>query len=77
LAQAGNVGAALTEIERSIAVARDANIQYEVALSLESLARLTDVEARADAARQESQAIFERLGVVATPNVPVPQLATS
>lgn len=77
LAQAGDAGAALTEIECSIVVARDANIQYEMALSLEALARLTHDEARADAARQESQAIFDRLGVVATPNVPVPQLATS
>jgi hypothetical protein len=48
-----------------------------MALSLEALARLTDDEARADAARAESQAIFDRLGVVATPNVPVPPLEMS
>jgi len=74
LAQAEDVDAARAEIDRSIAVARDANIRYEMALSLEALARLTDDEARADAARQESQAIFDGLGVVATPNVPVPPL---
>jgi class 3 adenylate cyclase/tetratricopeptide (TPR) repeat protein len=77
LAQAGDIGAARTEIDRSIRVAQDANIRYEMALSLEALARLTDDEARADAAREESQGIFDGLGVVATPNVPVPQLETS
>jgi class 3 adenylate cyclase/tetratricopeptide (TPR) repeat protein len=77
LAQAGDVREARAEIERSIEVARAANIRYEIALSLEALARLTDDEARADAAREESQAIFDRLGVVSTPNVPLPPIEAS
>lgn len=77
LAQAGDPDAARAEVERAIDVAREGNIRYELALSLEALARLVEDEATARAAREEAQAIFDGLGVVATPGVPLPALRAS
>jgi hypothetical protein len=69
LVQARRAGEAGPRFERSLELARGLGADYEVALTLEALARtrLGDPEAEA-----ESQTIFERLGVVSTPRVPLP-----
>jgi class 3 adenylate cyclase/tetratricopeptide (TPR) repeat protein len=69
LVQARRAGEAGPRFERSLELARGLGADYEVALTLEALARtrLGDPEAEA-----KSQTIFERLGVVSTPRVPLP-----
>jgi tetratricopeptide (TPR) repeat protein len=55
--------------ERSLELARELEASYEVALTLEALARTGLGPPEAEA---ESQAILERLGVLSTPLVPLP-----
>jgi class 3 adenylate cyclase/tetratricopeptide (TPR) repeat protein len=55
--------------ERSLELARQLEAGYEVALTLEALAR---TGLGAPEAEAESQAILERLGVLSTPLVPLP-----
>jgi class 3 adenylate cyclase/tetratricopeptide (TPR) repeat protein len=74
LAQAGDAEAARAEVLESIRIARQAKIRYELALGLEAQSRIgVDRDAAADA-REESRAIFDGLGVVATPDVPLPSV---
>jgi len=65
--------AARQHLKRSLADAREAAAPYEQALTLQALAELARREGR-DAAGPEAEAreLFERLGVVATPRVPLP-----
>ena len=70
--QKSDLGAADSALGKSLEVARGADETYELALTLEALARLRalrgedfSVEAR------ESKGLLARLGVVSTPSVPV------
>jgi class 3 adenylate cyclase/tetratricopeptide (TPR) repeat protein len=69
LVQARRTEEAGPHLERSLELARELGADYEVALTLEALGRtgVGDPEAV-----PESTAIFERLGVVSTPLVPLP-----
>ena len=69
LVQARRASEAGPRFERSLELARELGADYEVALTLEALngTGLGDPEAEA-----ESRAIFERIGVLATPVVPLP-----
>jgi tetratricopeptide (TPR) repeat protein len=66
LAQQGDAGSA-EALRWSLELARKAEETYEAALTLEAAGRLTGDEAAA----AESRALLARLGVVATPYVPV------
>jgi tetratricopeptide (TPR) repeat protein len=71
LAQTGSRDAALPEVERSIAIARDAGARYELALSLGALVRLDPGRADAAALAAENAALLTDLGVVAIATIPV------
>jgi class 3 adenylate cyclase/tetratricopeptide (TPR) repeat protein len=73
-AQTDDPGTARSRLETSLALAREAGAEYEAALTLEALGRVlegTDDEA-ASAAREATRASLARLGVVRTPDVPLP-----
>ncbi|HEY6584810.1 MAG TPA: tetratricopeptide repeat protein [Gaiellaceae bacterium] len=57
-------------LQESLRIARDLRTVYEEALTLRALADTRAPDA--DALRAESDAIFERLGVVSVPKVPLP-----
>jgi tetratricopeptide (TPR) repeat protein len=69
LVQARRKEEAGPRFERSLELGRELDADYEVALTLEALGRtrLGDPDAEA-----KSKAILERLGVVSTPQVPLP-----
>jgi tetratricopeptide (TPR) repeat protein len=69
LVQARRADEAGLHLERSLELARELGADYQVALTLEALGRtgVGDPDAV-----PESTAIFERLGVVSTPVVPLP-----
>ena len=69
LVQARRAEEAAPHFERSLELARGLGADYEVALTLEALARTRLGDPGAEA---ESRAIFKRIGVVATPVVPLP-----
>jgi class 3 adenylate cyclase/tetratricopeptide (TPR) repeat protein len=72
LAQSGNLEAADEALRQSLETARAAEETYEVALTLEAIARLAElrgVDSSAEA--RESSALLARLGVVSTPQVPL------
>lgn len=73
LAQAGDPTGARRELERSIDTARPAHLPYELALSLEGLARVArdDDPVLASDAEAEAKEILTSLGVVATPEIPI------
>ena len=58
-----------THLQRSLELAVGIEADYEVALTLQALAR---TRLRGPKAEEESQAILERLGVLSTPLVPLP-----
>jgi tetratricopeptide (TPR) repeat protein len=70
LCQARLPDEARPHFEESLRIARELNVEFEVALTLRAMAdvRLPD----ADTLRSESDAILERLGVVSVPKVPLP-----
>jgi hypothetical protein len=71
LAQAGDVETARGEVDESIRIARKAKIAFELALGLEARSQIgTDGDAA-----DESRKIFDGLGVVGTPEVPLPSAA--
>jgi len=83
LMQSGDLEEAAIALENSARIARegaDAETEaesYEVALTLEAVARLAEARSHDGAeARDRSEAIFDRLGVVARPAVPVPTTAS-
>jgi class 3 adenylate cyclase/tetratricopeptide (TPR) repeat protein len=67
LHQARQPAKARPHFEESLRLAREAKAEYEVALTLRALAETGAPEHAAEAAE-----IFERLGVVSTPKVPLP-----
>jgi hypothetical protein len=70
LVQTGARDEGVAEIEAGLSVAREGDVDYEVALAMRELARL-GVGEIADVTR-EYRAIFERLGVERAPEVPLP-----
>lgn len=70
LLQTGHLPAALEALEASLVAARPAKVDYEIALTLNALAEAG--ASNADALAEESGRIFERLGVVSVPRVPLP-----
>jgi class 3 adenylate cyclase/tetratricopeptide (TPR) repeat protein len=73
--QANDPAGAQSCLEESLRLGRAAGAEYEVAMSLEALARLALAAGRASAGDflAEARLIFERLGVVSTPQVPLPR----
>jgi class 3 adenylate cyclase/tetratricopeptide (TPR) repeat protein len=68
LAQQGDLAGARRRFDESLTIARAASADYEVALTLEARHRLAGAP-DGDGVRA-AEAIFERLGVVSTPDVP-------
>jgi len=73
LAQLGRFSEARVALQESVAGARDREAEYEEALALHGLARIAAMEERPDASELEARyrAIFEGLGVVAAPVIPI------
>jgi class 3 adenylate cyclase/tetratricopeptide (TPR) repeat protein len=69
LLQAGDAAAALEKLAQSLDHARETEQAYEVALALQAMADAGGEDAAQ--LRAESQSIFERLGVVSVPSVPL------
>jgi tetratricopeptide (TPR) repeat protein len=60
---AGDIGAARASLERSLARAEDAGSTYDVALTLDAVARLDAAEGRDSGARERADELLARLGV--------------
>jgi class 3 adenylate cyclase/tetratricopeptide (TPR) repeat protein len=73
LLQAGKVDEAAQSLTTSLQLARAAGSGFEVALSLKALAATAESDEAAEASRSEAKEIFERLGVVSVPEVPLPE----
>jgi tetratricopeptide (TPR) repeat protein len=73
LAQLGRLSEAREALEESVVGARGREGEYEEALALQGLARIAAIEGSSDAPELEARhrAIFERLGVVAAPMIPI------
>jgi len=69
LHQARRPDEARPHFDESVRIARELGADYELALTLKALA---DTGADGGAERAEAQEIFDRLGVVSTPRVPLP-----
>jgi class 3 adenylate cyclase/tetratricopeptide (TPR) repeat protein len=77
LVQAGRLDEAREALDESLSEARARGADYEAALALDSLGvlgRLTGDET--SACDEERSAIFDRLGVVAVPELPLPAVAS-
>lgn len=73
LLQLGRFDEARAAFNESLEGARSAGADYEVALALDALAALARLEGESvETLERERDAIFARLGVVATPDVPLP-----
>ena len=71
-AQLGAAGEALADLERSLEAGRSRNARYEIALTLDAMARVAELEGVADAARRaEADELLAALGVVQVPTVPL------
>jgi class 3 adenylate cyclase/tetratricopeptide (TPR) repeat protein len=76
LLQLGRLEEARVILETAVAEARQRNASYELALALDALATLAGLTGEeAEELEQERDAILERLGVVSTPELPLPALA--
>jgi class 3 adenylate cyclase/tetratricopeptide (TPR) repeat protein len=73
LSQAGDSSGAQKCLEESLCLPRSVGAQYEVALTLEALARLALAGGRPSAGDYlaEARIILDRLGVVSTPRIPL------
>ena len=73
LAQLGRLPEAREAMEESVVEARGREAEYEEALALEGLARIGAIEGSSDTPELEGRyrAIFERLGVVSAPVIPI------
>jgi class 3 adenylate cyclase/tetratricopeptide (TPR) repeat protein len=73
LARLGRLSEARDALEESVAGAKGREAEYEEALALEGLARIGAIEGSSDTPELEARyrAIFERLGVVAAPVIPI------
>ena len=65
----GNREGALQDFEESLRLASEANLAFEVALTLEALLRFWPEDDRAGSWRAEEDEHFRRLGIIATPVV--------
>jgi hypothetical protein len=73
LMQAGDFDGAEQCFDESIRVARAERASYELALSLDGRARLRAFVGAADTGDgEEARALFESLGVVSVPEIPLP-----
>jgi class 3 adenylate cyclase/tetratricopeptide (TPR) repeat protein len=74
LCQAGDLRAGWDRLSLSVADARARGADYDAALGLEALARVAPLIGTPDTAglTADAQAIFQRLGVVYTPAIPLP-----
>lgn len=74
LLQAGDPGEAARCLEESLSLGQSVGAEYEVALTLEGLARLARVGGRGSPSSYlaEAESILQRLGVVSTPRIPLP-----
>ena len=73
LLQLGRFDEARAALNESLEGARSAGADYEVALALDALAALARLEGESvETVERERDAIFTRLGVVATPEIPLP-----
>jgi tetratricopeptide (TPR) repeat protein len=71
-AQLGDLAEARADLERSLEAGRTRNARYEIALTLDAIARVAELEGVADAARRaEADELLAALGVVEVPTVPV------
>ena len=74
LAQQGDPDLARAALEASLRLARESRAAYEEALTLEALARLAaSLGDDGSTAAAAAQVLFDRLGVVRTPAVPLPE----
>jgi len=73
LAQLGRLSEAREALEESVSGARGREAEYEEALALHALARISAIEGSSNAPELEVRyrAVFERLGVVAAPVIPI------
>ncbi|HSM01819.1 MAG TPA: adenylate/guanylate cyclase domain-containing protein [Acidimicrobiia bacterium] len=71
--QRGDLVAAREAFEKSLTGARNRSASYEIALALEALARLDRLEGRPDwrDGLEECRTIYDRLGVISVPVVPL------
>jgi len=72
--QRGDLDEARELLDASRGLAREAGARYEFALTLQALGRVLQLlgEPGREAVGEEASSIFDRLGVVATPDVPLP-----
>jgi len=71
-AQRGEWAEAQLDLDRSLDAARERNARYEVALTLDAIARVAEARGVADdGARREADEIFRSLDVIHVPDVPV------
>jgi len=78
LCQAGQVRAGWSRLGTSLLRNRENGVEYQAALSLHALGRvgrLLDAPG-VETLTEEAQAIFDRLGVVRVPEVPLPAAAS-
>ena len=75
LGQAGDREAGLDAVREAIRIARDSHSQFELAMGLETLARLDRTGAASASAQQEADELLARLGVISIAVVPLPALA--
>ena len=78
LAQSGDPAGAGDELRGSLEAGRSRNARYEVALTLDAIARVAEAGGRLDApARAEADELFAALGVVFVPTVPLDRSAVT
>ena len=71
-AQLGSPAEAQADLRRSLEAGRGRNARYEIALTLDAIARVAELEGVADAAiRAEADELLTALGVVLVPTVPL------
>ncbi len=73
LAQRGDPAAAEASVRESLAAARELGAEHEVAFAVDALLRMALTDGRpAEEMRHERDELVDRLGIVATPEVPLP-----
>jgi class 3 adenylate cyclase/tetratricopeptide (TPR) repeat protein len=75
LGQVGDRDGAVDAVTEAIRISRDSLSQFELAMGLETLARLDPTDPASASARQEADELFARLGVISIAAVPLPALA--
>jgi tetratricopeptide (TPR) repeat protein len=71
-AQLGELAKARIDLDRSLQAGRSRNARYEIALTLDAIARVSELEGVSDATpRAEADQLLAALGVVQVPTVPL------